>query len=75
MSEFVAGLTKALEDQAKGLRRLRHVDEYAAWEAIRETSRGNLADSVRTDGEVYWKACIEVAERHLVDSSDRRWTS
>ncbi len=55
MSEFISSLTKVLTDQAHGLRRHRRCDDSAAWTAIRDTARGNLADSGGTDGEVYWR--------------------
>ena len=67
MSTFIEDLRKSLTEQAGGLMRLRKCSEVEAWEAVRESARANLADSIETSQESYWRAATEVADRMLMD--------
>ena len=85
MSDFIADLTRALEDQAKMLRRLRarslgECSEEEAWRCIQRSMRDNYHDSIHTPMESYWRAALEIADRALQSASGfaeagavRRW--
>ena len=75
MSDFTSSLSRALETQAKGLRRLRKSSESEAWQAVQATATENLRDSTGTEHELYWRAALEIAERQLVAAEDPRWGS
>ena len=78
MSEatYTQKLDSALTDAAKQLAHIRRIRLPEAWGVIAFTCREN-AESSRGDLDAveYWKGALAVCDRHLIDSSDRRWTS
>lgn len=65
MSEYLDRRTKALEEVAASLRRLRRVDEVEAWEAIRLTAIDNRSRSRGTADEDLWAIDVAICERRL----------
>ena len=78
MGEFIPTLSNAVTEQVSGLRRIRKISEFEAWGVMRASATENLELSKlgRADDAVaYWRTVAELADRHLIDSSDRRWAS
>ena len=73
MSEFVPTLTTALLAHMRQLCHLRECSEVDAWTVICRTAAENLRDCKGKDDQLYWRAALEIAERHLVAAEDPRW--